>query len=135
MILKLIMIFFGGVVVDILITKYTRAIGQGRPTVAALLSGLITLGNLVIWGTILHEAETLGIPGALAMASGAAVGTFLGFRQRTGAVVGAEQASQAGAVAHPQLSVVPPPAPATASAKITAKPAGVATPLASMVAP
>jgi hypothetical protein len=81
MIWQLFGIFVGGIVVDLLVTKYTRSVATGRPKTAAALSGIITLVNIGIWGTIFHGAETLGVYGAIAMALGASVGTLLGFKQ------------------------------------------------------
>jgi Na+-driven multidrug efflux pump len=82
MLWKLFVIFLGGVVVDLLVTKYTVCVAQHRPKTAAALSGIITLTNIGIWGTIIHEAETLGVYGAISMAIGASVGTLLGFKQK-----------------------------------------------------
>jgi hypothetical protein len=82
MLWKLFVIFVGGVVVDLLVTKYTRSVATGRPKTAAALSGIITLANIGIWGTIIHEAETLGVYGAISMALGASIGTLLGFKEK-----------------------------------------------------
>jgi hypothetical protein len=82
MLWKLIVIFLGGVFVDLLVTKYTVCVAAGRPKSSAALSGIITLANIGIWGTIIHEAETLGYYGAICMALGASVGTLLGFKQK-----------------------------------------------------
>lgn len=78
MLWKIVVIFVGGVVIDLLVTKYTRCVAGGRPKSAALLSGAITLSNLLIWGTIIQHAETLGLYGAFAMAGGSTIGTLLG---------------------------------------------------------
>lgn len=80
MLLKLLIIFFGGLVIDILITKYTRCIAKDRAVSSSLLGGIITLGNLLFWGMIIREAETLGAIGAVVMAFGAGVGTYLGMK-------------------------------------------------------
>ncbi len=82
MLFEVICIFFGGIILDLLVTKYTRCVASGRPKSAALLSGLITLANLLIWGTIFHHAQDLGLFGAVAMAGGSSVGTLIGFKHR-----------------------------------------------------
>jgi hypothetical protein len=82
MLFQVVSIFLGGILLDWLVTKYTRSVAHGRPKTAALLSGLITLANIAVWGTIIHHAETLGVYGAFAAASGSSVGTLLGFKHR-----------------------------------------------------
>lgn len=82
MLWKLVVIFVAGVVIDLMITKYTRSVASNRPKTAAALSGIITLANIGVWGTIIHEAETLGVWGAIAMAVGASIGTLLGFKTK-----------------------------------------------------
>jgi hypothetical protein len=82
MLWEILLIFAGGVLLDLLATKYTRYVALGKPKAAALLSGVITLVNLLVWGTIIHRAETIGLYGAFAMAGGSTVGTLLGFKNR-----------------------------------------------------
>jgi hypothetical protein len=82
MLWKVLIIFVGGIILDMLATRYTRCVAKGQAKMAAALSGLITLANLALWGTILQHAETLGFYGVVAMAGGSSVGTLLGFRQR-----------------------------------------------------
>ncbi len=78
MLTQVILIFLGGIVLDILTSRYTRCVAGDRPVHAAALSGVITLGNLALWGSILQQAETLGLYGAFAMAGGSTVGTLIG---------------------------------------------------------
>ena len=82
MLSKVIVIFLGGIFLDLLSTRYTRSVACGQRGTAALLSGVITLANLGIWGSIFQHAETLGIYGAIAMAGGSSIGTLLGFKRR-----------------------------------------------------
>jgi hypothetical protein len=81
--LKILLIFLGGVLLDLLTTRYMRSIASGHRFTAALLSGVITLANFALWGSILHQAEMMGLAGAMAMAGGASVGTLLAFKHRT----------------------------------------------------
>jgi hypothetical protein len=82
MLFEVIFIFLGAILLDLLVTKYTRCVASGRPKAAALLSGLITLANVLLWGTIFRHAESLGLFGAFAMAGGSTVGTLIGVKHR-----------------------------------------------------
>lgn len=81
MLFQVILIFSAGVLLDVLVTKYTRCVAAGQPKTAAALSGLITLANLIIWGTVIQHGQDLGLYGAFAAAGGSSVGTLLGFRR------------------------------------------------------
>lgn len=50
MITKLVLIFFAGFVVDLLITKYTSDVARERVWRATVLSGLITVANSAAHG-------------------------------------------------------------------------------------
>ncbi|MBK8014905.1 MAG: hypothetical protein IPK13_26610 [Deltaproteobacteria bacterium] len=78
----LLIIFAGGLVIDLLQTRYVASIAKGDRLRAAVMSGFITFGSLVLWGTLLQRAETLGLAGAGALALGAALGTLIGVWRR-----------------------------------------------------
>jgi hypothetical protein len=126
MLWQLFIIFVGGIFVDLLVTKYTRSVATGRPKTAAALSGIITLANVGIWGTIIHEAETLGVYGAISMALGASVGTLLGFKQKLSFHESESVASPASAPAStPSSGVSASPAVAAASTAASGPPTTV----------
>ena len=79
MVLQVMLIFLAAITVDWLTTRYTRYVVSGHRGHAAILSGVIALANLGIWGTILHNVESFGFYGAFALAGGSSVGTLLGF--------------------------------------------------------
>ncbi|MCB9654450.1 MAG: hypothetical protein H6729_10020 [Deltaproteobacteria bacterium] len=78
----LLIIFAGGLAIDLLQTRYVASVAKGDRLRAAAMSGLITFGSLVLWGTLLQRAETLGLAGAGSLALGAALGTLLGIWRR-----------------------------------------------------
>jgi len=73
--LKVCMIFAAGVVVDMLVTRYTRAVAERKPALAATMSGVLALVNLCALGLVLSWA-TNGIMPILAYAGGNWVGTY-----------------------------------------------------------
>jgi hypothetical protein len=84
MLWKFVAIFLGGIVIDLLVTKYTRSVAVGERATAAALSGLITLINVAVLGVIAQHMETFGLYGALAFAGGSSLGTLLGFARFPG---------------------------------------------------
>ncbi|MBI4819627.1 MAG: hypothetical protein HY791_25360 [Deltaproteobacteria bacterium] len=80
MLAQVLLIFVAAVVLDVLVTYYTKSVAHGQPVRAAIFSGLVTLANLGLLSAVLSTAETMGAAGAVAMASGAAVGTLVGVR-------------------------------------------------------
>lgn len=76
MILKIILIFAAGFVVDLLVTRYTRAIADKKRAWATALSGMITIVNFVLLTIILKDTATNGIFNILAYAGGNSLGTF-----------------------------------------------------------
>ena len=77
----LIMIFLGGVFMDILHTAYIKSVARGSRWYSALLSGSITLAGCLLWSTVILKAENLGVYGLLSLASGSALGTALSFKR------------------------------------------------------
>ena len=77
MILKLIIIFIAGAVIDLLITKYTAYIASKKRGMAAMMSILITVANFVFLTIILKDSLANGIFNIMAYAGGGGLGTFL----------------------------------------------------------
>jgi uncharacterized protein YebE (UPF0316 family) len=81
MIIKIILIFIAGFVVDLLATKYTSYVAEKRIAKASLISGLITIVNFVFLTVILQDATNSGIFNILAFASGSSIGTFIAMKK------------------------------------------------------
>jgi len=81
MILKIILIFIAGFLVDLLVTKYTSDVAQRRVYRATVLSGLITIANFVLITVILKDSTTDGLMNIMAFAGGNSLGTFLAMKQ------------------------------------------------------
>jgi hypothetical protein len=81
MILKIILIFAAGFVVDLLVTRYTRAIAEKRIAGATILSGMITIANFVLLTVILKDNATNGLFNILAFAGGNSLGTFCAMKR------------------------------------------------------
>lgn len=80
MIIKIIMIFIAGLIVDLLVAKYTSYIALRKTVMAALLSGIITVANFVFLILILKGSAGDSIFNVLAFAGGGSVGTFLALK-------------------------------------------------------
>ena len=81
MVLKIILIFTAGFVVDLLVTRYTRAIAEKRITHATILSGMITIVNFVLLTVILKDNAANGLFNILAFAGGNSLGTFCAMKR------------------------------------------------------
>jgi uncharacterized membrane protein len=77
MILKLIIIFIAGLVIDLLITKYTGYIASKKRGMAAMMSILITVANFIFLTLLLKDSLANGIFNIMAYAGGGGLGTFL----------------------------------------------------------
>ena len=71
------LVFIAGVLVDTLVTWYTRAVADRRPFVAATTSGVLALVNLCVLGLIFAWAEERGFASIVAYAGGNWVGTYV----------------------------------------------------------
>ena len=80
MFIKIMMIFVAGIVVDLLVTRYTRAVAERKIGGATLLSGFITIVNFLLLSVILRESFTDGIYSILSFAGGNAVGTYFAMK-------------------------------------------------------
>jgi hypothetical protein len=81
MIIKIIMIFAAGVAVDLLLTRYTRAVAERKIGWATLLSGFITIVNFFLLSVILKDSFADGIYNIVSFASGNTLGTYLALRK------------------------------------------------------
>ncbi len=81
MILKIILIFIAGFVVDLLVTKYTSDVAQRRVYRATVLSGMITIANFVLITVILKDSATDGLMSIMAFAGGNSLGTFFAMKK------------------------------------------------------
>lgn len=81
MIIKIILIFVAGFLVDLLATKYTSYIAEKKIAKATILSGVITLVNFGLLTVILQDAATSGIYNILAFAGGSSIGTFVAMKK------------------------------------------------------
>ena len=81
MITKLVLIFFAGFVIDLLITKYTSDVAQRRVGRATVLSGLITVANFLLLTVILKDSAMDGVYSIMAFAKGNSLGTFFAMKR------------------------------------------------------
>jgi len=81
MALKIILIFIAGLVIDLLVAKYTGYIASKRRGMAAFLSVLVTLSNFMFLTLLLKEGMGDGLFNILAYAGGGGVGTFLSVKK------------------------------------------------------
>ena len=82
MLLKLILIFTAGVLVDFLVARYTRAVTERKPLFAACLSSVLTVFNLTLLTLILAWTENSGLFPIVAFAGGSWLGTYFTVRGR-----------------------------------------------------
>ncbi len=77
MILQLIMLFFAGIIIDLLVTRYTRAVSEKKIWSATSLSGLITFANFLLITVLVSESSLNGVVNIMAFAGGNTVGTYV----------------------------------------------------------
>lgn len=81
MIIKLIIIFAAGFIVDMLVTKHTRYVTNNQTGLATLLSGLITVVNFTLLAFIVKDSLDSGLLNILVYAGGNSLGTFLAMKK------------------------------------------------------
>ncbi len=81
MILQLILIFLTGVILDLLVTRYTRAVAEKKVGWATALSGFITITNFILLSVILSQSALSGVYNIIAYAGGNTVGTYIALRK------------------------------------------------------
>ncbi len=82
MIVKILLIFIAGLILDLLGTKYTRYVAEKKTGGAVLLTGIITIVNFFLLTVILKDAANSGFYNIIAFAGGNSVGTFLAMKKR-----------------------------------------------------
>jgi len=81
MILQLFLLFFAGIIIDLLVTYYTKAVAQKKVWIATSLSGVVTFVNFVLLTLIIKESSMNGVFSIMAYAGGNTVGTFFAMRK------------------------------------------------------
>ena len=81
MVLQIVLIFFAGIVIDLLVTRYTRAVADRKIRSASLLSGLITMANFILLTVIISESAMAGVLNIVAFAGGNTIGTYLALKR------------------------------------------------------
>ncbi|MBN1983806.1 MAG: hypothetical protein JW795_19885 [Chitinivibrionales bacterium] len=81
MIYKIIFIFIAGVIVDLLVTKYTDFVARRKIAKATALSGLITVVNFILLTLILKDSAANDLVSIIALASGNSLGTFFAMKK------------------------------------------------------
>jgi uncharacterized membrane protein YjjP (DUF1212 family) len=76
MILQLFLLFFAGIIIDLLVTYYTKAVAQKKVLSATFLSGIVTFVNFLLLTIIIKESSMNGMFNIMAYAGGNTVGTF-----------------------------------------------------------
>ncbi len=80
MIRQIILIFFAGILIDLLAARYTRAIADRKVWSATVLSGLITLSTFVLLTVIIQESSMNSLLNILAYAGGNTIGTYIALK-------------------------------------------------------
>jgi hypothetical protein len=81
MIPNIILIFFAGVIIDMLSVRYTGTVEEKRLWSATLLSGLITITNFALLVFIIKGNAQDGFLNILAYAGGNSLGTYVAMRK------------------------------------------------------
>ena len=82
MILKLCAIFAAGLITDVLLARYTRAVTERRPVFAAHLSAIITVANVALLGVVLDGlSSSSGMLPIASYAGGNWLGTYFTVRK------------------------------------------------------
>ncbi len=77
--------FIVGLILDLIVTRYTQAIQENKALLTALLSLVITLVNIFVYGFIILGTDFLGE--SISFALGCAVGSYIMVRKREKKVV------------------------------------------------
>jgi len=79
--MRIIVIFVVGIVVDLLITYYTRAVADKKIGIATILSGFITIVNFLLLSLILKDSIADGIYSIVSFACGNTLGTYFAMKK------------------------------------------------------
>lgn len=76
LIIKLILIFIAGFIIDLIITKYTSAVAEKKIWMATIFSGLITIANFTFITMLLRDSIYDSIISIGVFAAGNCFGTY-----------------------------------------------------------
>jgi hypothetical protein len=82
MVIQLFMLFCAGIVVDLLVTRYTKSVAEKKIWSATFLSGTITFANFFLLSVIISEGSFNCIFDIMAYAGGNTVGTYVALMKR-----------------------------------------------------
>ncbi|HPW68389.1 MAG: hypothetical protein WDA72_13060 [Desulfomonilia bacterium] len=82
MVIQLVLLFFAGIIVDLLVTRYTRSVAEKKIWSATFLSGMITFANYALLSVILSKGSMDCIFDIVAYAGGNTVGTYVALMKR-----------------------------------------------------
>lgn len=82
MVVQLILLFCAGIVVDLLVTRYTKSVAEKKIWSATFLSGAITCANFFLLSVIISEGSMDCIFDIVAYAGGNTVGTYVALMKR-----------------------------------------------------
>ncbi len=82
MVIQLITLFCAGIIIDLLVTRYTKSVAEKQIWSATFLSGMITFANFVLLTLIIKESSMNGIFDIVAYAGGNTVGTYVGMMKK-----------------------------------------------------
>ncbi|MGC9324182.1 MAG: hypothetical protein ACP5G0_05455 [Desulfomonilia bacterium] len=77
MILQLFLLFCAGIIIDLLVTRYTKSVAERRVMSATALSGMITFANFLLLTVIIKDPSLNCIFDIVAYAGGNTVGTYV----------------------------------------------------------
>lgn len=77
---RLVLIFLAGLIVDLMVARYTLAIADRRRGLAVFLSVLITAINLGLIGVLIGDFQSYGYYSILTYAAGNGAGTLIAMR-------------------------------------------------------
>ena len=82
MVVQLILLFCAGIIVDLLVTRYTKSVAEKRIWSATFLSGTITFANFFLLSMIIREGSMDCILDIMAYAGGNTIGTYVALMKR-----------------------------------------------------
>jgi len=82
MVIQLTILFCAGIIIDLLVTRYTKSVAERKIWSATFLSGMITCANFILLTLIIKESSMNGIFDIMAYAGGNTVGTYVGMMKK-----------------------------------------------------
>lgn len=81
MLYEIIILFVAGIIIDLLVARYTRAVSEKKIWGATTLSGLITIANFVLLSLLIKDSALNGLCNIVAYAGGNTVGTYIALKK------------------------------------------------------